>query len=40
MKSSKKLAPEIRIYTFESEQAPDWKEAREMLFEKGKAISF
>ena len=40
MKSSQKLSTEIRIYTFQSEQVPDWKEAKQLLFEKGRVISF
>jgi hypothetical protein len=40
MKSSRKLATEIRIYTFQSDQIPNWKEAKEMLVEHGRVISF
>lgn len=40
MKESRNLATEIRIYTFQSEQIPDWQEAKRMLFENGKVILF
>jgi hypothetical protein len=40
MKESRNLATEIRIYTFRSEQIPDWREARRMLFENGRVILF
>jgi len=40
MKNSSKLAAEIRTYTFESEQMPDWKEAKRLLAEKGKVLTY
>jgi heme-degrading monooxygenase HmoA len=40
MKESRNLATEIRIYTFRSERIPDWREAKQMLFENGRVISF
>lgn len=40
MKASREIAAEIRTYTFRSEQIPDWKEAKTLLVEKGKAIIF
>lgn len=40
MKESRNLATEIRIYTFRSEQIPDWREAKRMLFENGRVILF
>ena len=40
MKKSRTIADEIRIYTFQSEQMPKWKEAKQLLLEKGKVISF
>ena len=40
MKQSRKLATEIRIYTFRSDEIPDWKDAKRLLFERGKVLSF
>ena len=40
MKWSRKLAAEIRIYTFETERVPNWKEAKKMVYEHGKIFSF
>ena len=40
MKDSAKLATEIRIYTYESEKIPDWTNAKRLLFERGRVISF
>jgi len=40
MKDSRKLATKIRIYTFQSEKIPDWKDAKRRLFERGKVFSF
>ena len=40
IKQSRKLATEIRIYTFHSEEIPDWKEAKRLLFERGKVFLF
>lgn len=40
MKWGKKLATEVRVYTFETEEIPDWKQAKELVFEKGRIISF
>lgn len=40
MKRSQTLADEIGIYTFRSERVPNWKEAKKLLFEYGKFISF
>lgn len=40
MKESRNLATEIRIYTFRSGQIPDWKEAKRLVFERGKVFSF
>jgi heme-degrading monooxygenase HmoA len=39
-KQSRKLATEIRIYTFRSDEIPDWKDAKRLLFERGKVFSF
>ena len=40
MKWSKKLSTEVRAYTFEADEFPDWKKAKEMVFEKGRIVSF
>jgi len=40
IKSGQKLANEIRIYTYEGEQLPDWKEAKKLLAEKGRVIQY
>jgi heme-degrading monooxygenase HmoA len=40
MRESRKLATEIRIYTFQGEKIPDWKEAKRLLRERGKVFSF
>lgn len=40
MKATKSLAKEIRTYTFEGDQIPDWKESRKLLQEKGKILSY
>ena len=40
MKWSRKIATEIRIYTFETEEIPDWKNAKNLVSEKGRIISF
>lgn len=40
MKESRRLATEIRIYTFRSERIPGWQEAERLLFESGKIFSF
>ncbi len=39
MKSSRKIAREIRTLTFETEELPDWRSAKKML-EKGKVLTF
>ena len=38
--ASRELATEIRIHTFEGEDFPGWKEAKRMLFEKGRVYQF
>lgn len=40
MRWSRKLATEVRAYTFEAEELPDWKTAKELVFEKGRVVSF
>lgn len=40
MKESAKLATEIQTYTFTSEQLPDWTQAKKMLAEHGKRLTF
>lgn len=40
MKQSRSLAAEIRIYTYESNHIPNWKEAKELLLTNGKCFSF
>lgn len=40
MKESRKLATEIRIYTFSDDQMPDWREAKRLVSENGRIISY
>ena len=40
MKLSRSLSSEIRIYTFQSEEIPNWKDAKQLLLEKGKVLNF
>ena len=40
MKKSSVLATEIRTYTYQSDQVPNWKEAKNLLLEKGKVLTF
>ena len=40
MKESGRLATEIKVYTYESEEIPDWANAKRMLFEQGRVFSF
>jgi len=40
MKTSKRLAREIRVYTFETETLPDWKTAQGLLLEHGKILTY
>jgi len=40
MKESRKLATEIRVYTFQSELIPVWKDAKRLLFERGRVFAF
>lgn len=40
MKASASLAQEIRTYTYEGESLPSWKEAKQMLQDSGKVLSY
>lgn len=40
MKKSSAFAREIRTYSFESEQLPDWKSAKALLSQHGKVLTF
>ena len=40
MKSSARLAIEIRTYSYEAATLPDWSTAKNLLLEKGKLLQF
>ena len=40
MKASRSLSHEIRTYTFQTDRAPSWKEAKKLLLQNGRALSF
>lgn len=40
MKASKELGTEIRTYTYESDAMPAWPEAKKLLHERGKVLTF
>ena len=40
MKSSRKIATEVRSFTFEADEIPKWSEAKELLFSKGRVTEF
>ncbi len=40
MKKSAALATEIRTYSYESDQLPDWKEVKQLLRDKGKVFRY
>lgn len=40
MKQTKQLATEIQIYTYQGIELPSWKEAKHLLNEKGKTLTF
>lgn len=40
MKSSRQLSSEIRIYTYQGDHLPSWKEAKRLLLANGKCFSF
>ncbi|MFN7119774.1 MAG: DUF3291 domain-containing protein [Saprospiraceae bacterium] len=39
MKDTRKIASELSTYTFESDQIPDWKTAKQLLKANGKTIT-
>lgn len=39
MKNSRKIAREIRTFTYDTEELPDWRSAKKML-ENGKVLTF
>ena len=40
MKKSKEIAKEIRIYTYDADSLPSWKEAKQLLASKAKVYQF
>lgn len=40
MRESAKLATEIRTYSYEADDLPGWKEAKQLLLERGKVLHF
>jgi quinol monooxygenase YgiN len=40
MKQSGRIAAEIKTYTFPAEQLPDWRQAQQLLKEKGKLLTY
>lgn len=40
MNWGKTIATEVRVLTFEAEQMPDWNDAKQMVLEKGRVISY
>lgn len=40
MKKSKEIAKEIRIYTYDADVLPSWKEAKQLLATKAKVYNF
>lgn len=40
MKRSSTIASEVRTYTYESNESPNWKEAKQLLLEKGKVLTW
>jgi hypothetical protein len=40
MGKSRKLAQEIRVYTYLSDHPPSWKEAKKLLLSHGRILSF
>ena len=40
MKVGKDIAHEVRIYTFQSDRIPSWKEAKQLLLERGKVTHY
>jgi hypothetical protein len=40
MKESRNLSTEIKTYSYSANELPAWKEAKELLNEKGKVLTF
>lgn len=40
MKESAAIATQITTYTYETDKMPDWKEAKELMIQKGKVLRF
>lgn len=40
MKESAAIATQIKTYTYETDKMPNWKEAKELLMQKGKVLNF
>lgn len=40
MKKGSSIAKEIRTFTYDADKLPGWKEAKEMLRERGKAVRY
>ncbi len=40
MKQASKISTETRTFTYQTEKLPGWKEARQLLIEKGKVLKF
>jgi len=40
MRSSKELSTEIRIYTYNADSLPGWKDAKHLVFKHGKILNF
>jgi heme-degrading monooxygenase HmoA len=40
MKAGPSIATEVRIHTFQSDRIPGWKEAKQLLLERGKVIRY
>lgn len=40
MKQTRRLATELRTYTYEADALPGWDEARRLLLEKGQVLRF
>jgi heme-degrading monooxygenase HmoA len=40
MKAGPSIATEVRIYTFQSDHIPGWKEAKQLVLERGKVTHY
>ena len=40
MKAGPTIATEVRIYTFQSDHIPGWKEAKQLVLERGKVTHY